>query len=398
MTARQSARPPPLASAAAALIAALACACESAPAGAVTQCQTTTLVPDVPKTDILFVVDDSGSMAAEQSLLAAGFGQFIDRLASLPVKGSFQIGVTTTSVDFPVTASNAQGYVLGTTYPNSRPYPQGALVAASGKKILDSSSSTLVQDFQVNVNVGTLGSGKEQGLRAALLAVTDRVSDGSNAGFLRPGARLAVILVSDEDDCSDPATPPALIYSPSGPDRCHTAADQALLPAVQTYLDALRQPLAGEKRDLIVAELVGVDPQTKQPVQTLACNPTGGYGGYRYVAFAQGVKDAGGQALVDDVCQGDFTSTLDAIAGLIATQTVPISQVPADWHLLVVSVSRAAGATVACKVGLEGDPSAAGADVVYTPPREGRPASLTFGGACTLAQGDQIHVDVLCAG
>jgi hypothetical protein len=110
------------------------------------------------------------------------------------------------------------------------------------------------------------------------------------------------------------------------------------------------------------------------------------------------VKDAGGQALVDDVCQGDFTSTLDAIAGLIGTQTVPISQVPADWHLLVVSVSRAAGATVACKVGLEGDPSAAGADVVYTPPREGRPASLTFGGACTLAQGDQIHVDLLCAG
>jgi hypothetical protein len=384
------------AAATAALALALAAGCESAPAGAVTKCQSSTIVPEVPKTDILFVVDDSGSMAAEQTLLGAGFAQFIDRLATLPVKGSFQIGVTTTSVDFPVTDTSAQGYTLQTTYPSGQPYPRGALVATSGKKLLDASSPTLVQDFSANVNVGTSGSGKEQGLRAALLAVTDRVADGSNAGLLRPGARLAIILVSDEDDCSDPATPPAIIYSP-GADRCHTSADQAKLPPVQTYLDAFQQPLGGEKRDLIIAELVGVDPLTKQPATTVACNPTGGYGAYRYTAFAQGVKAAGGQALVDDVCQADFTSTLAAIAGLIATQTVPLSETPADWRLLAVSVSRASGATVACKVGLDGDPSAANADVVYRPPSDGQAASLTFGGHCTLAQGDDVHVELLCA-
>jgi hypothetical protein len=399
VSATMPARVHPLATLAAALVAALACACNSAPAGAVTKCQTSTIVPAVPKTDILFVVDDSGSMKAEQDLLAAGFSQFIDQLANLPVKGSFQIGVTTTSVDYPVVdTTSPQGYSLVTRYPSGQSYPQGALVASSGKKILDASSPTLVPDFQANVNVGTSGSGKEQGLRAALLAVTDRIADGANNGFLRPGARLAIIIVSDEDDCSDPATPPAIIYDPSGPDRCHSDADQAKLPAVQTYLDALKQPLAGERRDLIVAELVGVDPVTKQPAPTLACNPTGGYGAYRYTAFAQGVKDQGGQALVADVCQGDFTSTLAAIAGLIATQTVPISEVPADWHLLTVSVHRAAGATVACTVGLDGDPSAAGADVIYTPPREGRSASLTFGRNCTLAQGDDVHVELLCAG
>lgn len=380
----------------AALLAAAALGCAGAPPGAVTQCATSTLVPEVPKTDVLFVVDDSGSMAAEQRLLADGFKQFIDRLAALPVKGSFQIGVTTTSVDFPVAITG--GYTLQTTYSGTtRPYPAGALVGAPGKQILPADSPTLVQDFQANVAVGTNGSGKEQGLRAALLAVTDRLADGKNAGFLRPGARLAVIVVSDEDDCSDPATPPAIIYAPTGGDRCHSAQDQALLPPVQTYLDAFRQPLGGERRDLIVAELVGVDPQTRQPVPVLACNPNG-YGGYRYAAFAQGVQDEGGQALVDDVCQGDFTATLNAIAGLLATQTVPISQVPADWRLLAVSVDRAAGATSACQVGLAGDPSAADADVVYTPPREGRAATLTFQRACTLAQGDQVHVDVLCAG
>lgn len=378
------------------LFAALACACSSAPPGAVTHCQTSTLVPGVPRTDILFVVDDSGSMRAEQTLLASGFKQFIDQLASLPVKGSFQIGITTTSVDFPYTDA-AGVYHLQTTYGGdpTRPYPQGSLVGPAASRILSASSATLVQDFQANVNVGIDGSGKEQGLRAALLAVTDRVADGANAGFLRPGARLAIILVSDEDDCSDPATPPAIIYSGTT-DRCHTDADQALLPPVASYLDAFRQPLAGEKRDLIVAELVGVDA-SGQPVKTLACNPAG-YGGYRYTAFAQGVKTGGGQALVADVCQGDFTSTLDAIAGLLATQTVPLSEAPTDWRFLAVSVTRAAGATVACTVGLEGDPSAIGKDVVYTPPLAGRPASLTFGGSCTLGQGDDVHVELLCAG
>ncbi len=377
--------------------AALACAaCGSAPPGAVTNCQTSAIVPAAPKTDILFVVDDSGSMAAEQALLGTAFKAFIDTLAALPVKDAFQIGVTTTSVDWPL--DDGKGVVtLQTTYGSGLPYPAGALVGAAGKKILPANDPSLVADFQANVNVGTGGAGKEQGLRAALLAVTDRIADGKNAGFLRPGAKLAVVIVSDEDDCSDPAVPPAIVYLQGGADRCHTTADQALLPSVQTYVDALRQALAGEKRDLTVAVIAGVDPVTKQPVAKLACNASG-YGAFRYTAFAQGVKDAGGHALVDDVCQADFSATLDALAGLIASQTVPLAEAPADWRLLAVSVARAAGSTASCTVGLEGDSSAANADAVYAPPQAGRPASLTFQRGCLLSQGDDIHVQVLCAG
>jgi hypothetical protein len=373
--------------------AALACAaCGSAPPGAVTNCQTTAIVPAAPKTDILFVVDDSGSMAAEQALLGTAFKTFIDTLAALPVKNAFQIGVTTTSVDEPFDDGTLQK-----TYASGQPYPAGALVGPAGKKILAADDPNLVADFRANVNVGTGGAGKEQGLRAALLAVTDRIADGQNAGFLRPGAKLAVVIVSDEDDCSDPATPPAIVYAQGGADRCHSTADQALLPKVQTYVDALRQALAGEQRVLTVAIIAGVDPTTKQPVAKLACNANG-YGAFRYTAFAQGVKDAGGHALVDDVCQADFTATLDALAGLIATQTIPLSEEPADWRLLAVSVARAAGSTAACTVGLEGDASAASADAVYAPPQAGRPASLTFQRRCQLSQGDAIHVQVLCAG
>ncbi len=369
---------------------------DSVPSGAVTQCQLETLVPGAVKTDILFVVDDSGSMAAEQANLATSFDSFIRALAASAVKDDFQIGVTTTSVDWPRYLSGSSGPFETITQYTSGPaagasYPAGALVGAPGHRILPANSLTLVDDFKADVNVGTSGANKEQGLRAALLAVSDRIADGTNAGFLRSGARLAVIIVSDEDDCSDPASPPAVIYPSSG-DACHTDAEQAKLPPVASYVSALREKLGGEARDVVVAVIAGVDPTTKQPVQP-ACNPTGGYPAKRYSAFVAGFP---GKGLIDDVCQADFTATLQQVAGLIASQTLPLSETPADPALLSVAVSRGSGGTTTCSVAEAGG-TAAGADVIYSPPQEGRPAALTFRGDCALQPGDQVHVQVLCA-
>lgn len=371
---------------------------DSVPSGAVTECQLERPVPGAVKTDILFVVDDSGSMAAEQANLATSFDAFIQALAASAVKDDFQIGVTTTSVDFPRYDRGSSGpftvvknYTSGPA--NGTPFAAGALVGAPGHKILPASSPTLVADFKANVNVGTDGSSKEQGLRAALLAVTDRIADGTNAGFLRPGARLAVIIVTDEDDCSDPADPPAVIYPSPGTsgDACHTDAEQAKLPVVASYLGALKASLAGEARDVVVAVIGAVDPASKQPVQP-ACNRQG-YPARRYSAFVAGFP---GKGLIDDVCQPDFTSTLEQVAGLIASQTVPLSE-PADPALLAVSVSRASGRrTTLCTVA-PSDGNAAAADVIYTAPRPGRQAELTFQRNCSLDPGDRVHVQVLCA-
>jgi hypothetical protein len=46
--------------------------------------------------DILFVIDNSGSMGEEQGLLAANFPAFIDVLEDPLVKANYRIGVTTT--------------------------------------------------------------------------------------------------------------------------------------------------------------------------------------------------------------------------------------------------------------------------------------------------------------
>jgi hypothetical protein len=45
----------------------------------------------------------------------------------------------------------------------------------------------------------------------------------------------------------------------------------------------------------------------------------------------------------------------------------------------------------------EGSAGQAAADAVYSPPRFGRPAQLTFQNGCTLGLGDRIDLRIVCA-
>jgi hypothetical protein len=388
--------------------------CDSVPPDAVTKCQATTIVPRPVKTDILFVVDDSGSMQVEQANLATNFQTFIDRLSKAAVKNEFQIGITTTSIDRNAVVGGVTTLVstfgptcpTGAVSPNAgAQYPAGALVSvdatghhltSGGGRILAADSPTLVQDFVRNVHVGVCGSGKEQGLRAARLALSEPLLSGANAGFLRPGAKLAVIIVSDDDDCSDP-----------GDGQGHPLVDPGESPAcedkgekVADFVQFLGGPIGGEVRDVVVAAIASVDPVTLLPAQCTVLNPDGSTAGTsehaapRYVDFA---TSFGTHAALASICNASFADTLQAIAGLIATPTVPLSETPADWRLLAVAVERAGGGTTTCKVGLAGD---ATADVIYSPPQQGGTPTLTFkpGNACELQLGDAVQVQLLCAG
>ena len=145
------------------------------------------------KIDILWVVDDSGSMSEEQNLLAQNFSSFISFADSLGV--DYQVGVTTTEPNDPATA----GVLWGCTGFN---------------KIIRASDSNRLQAFQCAANVTNPPNGnarpnpggsdeQEAGLQAARLALDVPNVTGANAGFLRQDARLAVIMVSDEEDQSD---------------------------------------------------------------------------------------------------------------------------------------------------------------------------------------------------
>ncbi|MCP4504501.1 MAG: VWA domain-containing protein [Deltaproteobacteria bacterium] len=158
--------------------------------------------------DMLFVVDNSGSMQEEQLALGASFDRFIEGFLELDT--DFHIGVT--DMDYVGTA----GALLGDPL------------------FLTQGTEDLIFAFRRNVNVGTNGSGTEKGLEAARQALGVAKTEGANRGFLREGASLAIVFLSDENDQS--------------------TAD------IDTYYDFFLGLKHGDTRRLLLSAIVGPSP------------------------------------------------------------------------------------------------------------------------------------------
>jgi len=259
--------------------------------------------------------------------------------------------------------------------------------------------AALARDFKANVLLGVDGTGKEQPFRAARLALTERLLD-ANAGFLRPGARLAVIIVTDEDDCSDGADPQRSLTN----DQCHAldrkAATPPLMDPVEDFAAFLFGPIDGELRDVAVGVIAGFGPSATDPavlVPTLCSTAGAGQALDTADRFAALQENVGGARMkVGSICDASFADTLAGFAEILMPSSMPLEGAPADWRMLLVSLTKAAGAQVPCVVAEENTGAEAAADAVYSPPRFGRPAQLTFQNACTLGLGDRIDVRIVC--
>jgi hypothetical protein len=147
-------------------------------AAAGTMVTQTFITPDTIKADILFVIDDSGSMGDEQAELGDNFQSFLNTPLIASGDVDFHIGVTTTD-----------------TYSRN-----GALYGSP--RIITPQTPNLAAEFAQNARVGTSGSGDEMGLEAMMLALSEPMLSTTNVGFLREGAALAIIVVTDEEDSS----------------------------------------------------------------------------------------------------------------------------------------------------------------------------------------------------
>jgi len=145
-----------------------------------------------PMVDVLWVVDNSGSMIPQQQALAQNFSTFISWAVTLQT--DFHIGVISTEINEPEIPAD---------YFNIYP---GVLVQYPGfPKIITNTTPNLAQAFAKNVNVGTCCSDEqESGLHAAMMALSEPLvsAAAANAGFLREDAKLVLIMVSDEQDQS----------------------------------------------------------------------------------------------------------------------------------------------------------------------------------------------------
>jgi hypothetical protein len=158
------------------------------------------------KMDIVFVVDDSGSMAEEQTNLATNFPMFANLLSSYTTSTGepidFRVGLTTTGRDVMYTID-----LGGMPFPMSEQGDDGAFKnnCNVSRRWLEKADTNLSQALACRANVGTGGPSLEMPLLMTKWALGERVTDNTNAGFIRQDALLAIVMLTDEDDGSTTA-------------------------------------------------------------------------------------------------------------------------------------------------------------------------------------------------
>jgi hypothetical protein len=333
--------------------------------------------------DLLFVIDNSKSTMDKQTMFAQSFPQFVAALDAFPGgRPSLHIGVVDTTVDIGVTGyapscpspdlqdsgllQNAP-QVAGCTPPPDRYIID--VTSGSGGARTTNYAGDLGSELQCIGEVGDDGCGFE-----AQLEAMKRALDGSNpdnAGFLRDGVPLAIVILTDEDDASVADSSVFTQYLTSDFDLQPLAAytcDQAMsstAPGTYTHCQVrengtLVNPssyvsfLASIKPpSMTYVGLVAAPPSTTiatgpleipgtgltQPMALLpSCNatingnPNIGRPGVRLTVFEQAFGDNGAFA---NVCQNDYTQALGAFANGMSAMiapclTGPISTVDVD--------------------------------------------------------------------
>ncbi|NUM59237.1 MAG: hypothetical protein HUU56_11425 [Bdellovibrionaceae bacterium] len=262
------------------------------------------------KIDILWVIDNSGSMQTSQENLITNFNSFIQKFKSLNY--DFHMAVTTTDayLDTVDTGGSFRSYYCR-AFSNKcsvlRDGPGRDMTSSlhSGFNVLDKNTSDLTAAFNLNAAQGTAGYGDER----AFLSLKTTLSNTTNSSFLRPDAFLAVIIVSDEDDFSHDSMSPALESLANNgyltDSRIHKVSDYV------TYLDSITHSTSTMKNYAV--STISIQDETCRAA--LNTSFTGRKIGYRYMQLAD--LTGGSKASLCD----DFGSSLELISNLVLTLT-----------------------------------------------------------------------------
>jgi hypothetical protein len=337
--------------------------------------------------DLLIMVDDSSSMEPAQSNLANNLPSFMNVLKGLPGGlPDLHIGVVTS--DMGAGSGNITGCSMNGDNGVFRYAPTGSCTSTtlnSGATFISDSGGASAQTnftgsditavFQCIVQLGASGCGFEHQLASVARALG---ADGSpppaeNVGFLRPNAYLAIMLVTNEDDCSAPVTSPLFdgssntLASAVGPigsfrcnefghrcslngaalapplrlspnptdltttvtyDNCESSESEGMLTPVATFVDQIKSLKADPANQIVVASIQGpatpyvenwrmmsVPDTGPWPAIMHSCDLGTGVGfadpGVRLQQFAQAF---GGNGLTYSICSANFGPAFQGIA------------------------------------------------------------------------------------
>ncbi len=328
--------------------------------------------------DVLFVIDNSSSMAQEQQNLVSQMPFLLATLTSGDLDGDgrldfppvtdLHIGVVTTDMgtgtaDVPGSCSlsgpRGDDGVLQTRSGGGVPGCEGDFPTYLN---FGGDLDALASDFACVGNVGTNGCGFEQQLEAGLKALTSGTSairfyegdpghgDTVNAGFLRDESVLTIVSLTDEADCSVVDTGLFSVSSTRYSDprlnlRC-SVYPEALHP-VSRYVDgfsALRPDgrlvfttVSGVPSDLVDGDDLDFDailadprmverPSEDMPMELeSACeDPELGvaYPARRQVALARDLEARGYTTSVGSICRKDLQSVFVGLLRRLSTELI----------------------------------------------------------------------------
>lgn len=284
---------------------------------------------NIDKVDLLFVVDNSRSMAGEQASLRKEFPRVIrvlttgERVAGdpnpFPAITNLHVGVVSTDMGVPGVSFDrcsadggddgrllnvAHGEGCSATYPQFLSYVSDPLQGATA------SAESFANEVGCIATLGTEGCGFEQQLEAPLKALLPRVqsdahgnvladqirfrattelgtwgkgdlpaAQGGNLGFLRNDpdeglSLIAVVVVTDEEDCSVKDTEHLKPKGQLSPDSPYYHEDinlrcskhkQFLYDVEQRYYHGLRRLRPGNEHLVVFAAIAGVPPDLVTP-------------------------------------------------------------------------------------------------------------------------------------
>jgi len=343
-------------------------------------------VPGTDQVDLLLVIDNSCSMTEEQASLTAELPRLLEVLATGDLDRNGQRDIAPLDVRVGVTTADmgTGGYTVPTCA--RADFGDDGILRTQGRTDLTDCAPTYPpflahgagDDLPASTtalgcvaNVGTGGCGFEQPLEAALKALSPSAptawtaasfsppifhegtaghGDGFNAGLVREDSVLAVVFLSDEEDCSalDPGLfdPSSATYGATDLNLRCVAHPDAVHP-VARFVDGLLD-LRREPSRLVYAPIVGlptdlepgpgeptnwprlvsedpsvrddrmenrVDPAMPSRLQP-SCNVPGrgvAFPPVRILRVAEQLERRGAHVAPGSICQESFATPIDAL-------------------------------------------------------------------------------------
>jgi hypothetical protein len=324
-----------------------------------------------PDLDLLLVIDDSPSMLDKQNALTRALPALQAQLAAIPGGvPNLHIGVVTSDMGTSSSGGAPPAPPIGSGIGSCSGTGKDGLLQTNGAAIEGAYVSTnrdgaqnfvgaFTDPLATMIGVGAAGCGFEQPLAAMRAALSNTTA---NAGFLRESANLAVVVLSDEDDCSvhdprlfssDTSLGPLQSFrcfqygvecTPDDPLTVGTKSGCAPRPAslvdeVAPFEDFLLQLKGGDARKLMFGAIVGDPSHVAVELRT----PPGGGTGIAALEHSCSFTTSAGTAVADPGVR--FQSLVDAFPGRSVVSSVCSDDLAPSVTAIGASIRRLVGDT-----------------------------------------------------